>query len=133
MRNRVYRCNLVARRAVHSARQPHLQADGEVSSDAINALRSVAFDYAALLFTVEGNGALPGLLVHDSPRPSDLAQALYHRPFESTAGFEALGAPPPFQYIVTTTTEPPAHLRDSHVRLKLGGSIAADRLLRCDL
>jgi hypothetical protein len=112
--------------------QPHLQADGEVSSDEINALRTVAFDYAALLFTVEGNGALPGLLVHDSPRPSDLAQALYHRLFEVTAGFEALGTPPPFQYIVTTTTEPPAHLWNSHVRLKLDGSIAAERLLRCD-
>ena len=86
MSNCVYPSNLVAR--------PPLGPSASGDSDT---------------FTVEG--AVSGLLVRDSPRPSDVARAL-HRQFDALTGFEPIGAPLQFEHIVTTIAERPAHRRE---------------------
>jgi hypothetical protein len=83
---------------------------------------------------MEGRTHLPALLIHDSPREADLGISHYHRLFRFIRQLEALADPPPFQYIVTTTTEPPDDLAsDPFVIAELRGLDPENRLLRTDL
>jgi hypothetical protein len=89
---------------------------------------------AALAMTIEGRTRLPGFLVHDSPREADLGESIYNRVFEFARKLEGYGPGPLFQYIITTTTEPPEELRGSQwTRLILRGAPAEERLLKVDL
>ncbi|WP_137893526.1 hypothetical protein [Ramlibacter sp. 2FC] len=65
----------------------------------------------------------PGFVVHDCPREADMSERLYRELLltaaEAAAGLSGNGATP-FQYIVTTTSAPPAALQSSeHIILEL--------------
>jgi len=111
-----------------------LQADVEVGGMAMESLKAIAFDLAALLMSIEGHSMLPAFLVHDSPREADLGEAIYHRLFRFVRSLEPLGNDPPFQYIITTTSRPPDELRVSPFLVaEFQGSNVNERLLRRDL
>ena len=97
----------------------------------MESLKAIAFDVAALLMTLEGRTHLPALLIHDSPREADLGISHYHRLFRLMAELEQLSDEPPFQYIITTTTNPPEDMESSDfVIAKLRGAEISERLLR---
>jgi predicted nucleic acid-binding Zn-ribbon protein len=107
---------------------------GERSTAAINSLKVVAFDLAVLILSIEGRTHFPSFFIHDSPREADLGISIYSRLFEFARRLEGFGPAPLFQYIVTTTTEPPEGFRSSEwIRLKLRGGPASERLLTVDL
>ncbi|NKB59543.1 MAG: hypothetical protein GKS00_24755 [Alphaproteobacteria bacterium] len=111
--------------------QDRILANVQIGGLAMTSLKAVLFDLTALLMSIEGRSALPAFLVHDSPREADLGLSLYHRLFRLLREFEALGDEPPFQYIVTTTTEPPDEIRASDYLVEtLDGSTVQGRLLR---
>jgi hypothetical protein len=111
-----------------------LQADVEVGGMAMESLKAVAFDLAAMLMSIEGHSMLPAFLLHDSPREADLGEAIYHRLFRLVRSFERLGDDPPFQYIITTTSRPPNDFCQlPYLVAELQGSNARERLLRTDL
>ena len=111
-----------------------LQADVEVGGMAMESLKAIAFDLAAMLMSIEGHSMLPAFLVHDSPREADLGEAIYHRLFRLVRSLEPLGDDPPFQYIITTTSRPPDELNAMPFLVaELQGSQAEERLLRRNL
>jgi predicted nucleic acid-binding Zn-ribbon protein len=111
-----------------------LQARVQVGGQAMESLKTLVFDIAAMLMSIEGRAGVPAFLIHDSPREADLGESIYHRLFRFAASLESLSEQPPFQYIVTTTSDPPPEIRSSDCLVqKLSGSLVNDRLLRCDL
>jgi hypothetical protein len=106
----------------------------EVGGMAMESLKAIAFDLAALLMSIEGRGVLPAFLIHDSPREADLGEAIYHRLFRLVKELESLSKEPPFQYLITTTTRPPEELcRQPYLVAQLHGSEVSQRFLRRDL
>lgn len=104
---------------------------GERSTAAIESLKVVAFDIAALILAVEGIASLPTFLLHDSPREADLGQSIYDRLFHFMRMLEDKAH---FQYIVTTTTEPPDELsQEPWLRTILRGGPPKDRLMGSNL
>jgi hypothetical protein len=111
-----------------------VELGGDRSTAAIDSWKIVAFDLAVLSMTIEGRTTLPAFLLHDSPREADLGMSLYARLFGFVRHLESFGPSPLFQYIITTTTEPPMEFQsDPWLRLKLRGAPAQDRLLGIDL
>lgn len=111
-----------------------LSGRGEVSTAALESLKIVAFDLAALHMATEEKVVLPAFLVHDSPREADLDAVLYERLFEFVESWEVEGKPCCFQYIITTTTAPPPHLQTKeYVRLEMSSTPASTRLFKVDL
>ncbi|OZA92179.1 MAG: hypothetical protein B7X76_00695 [Azorhizobium sp. 39-67-5] len=107
---------------------------GEVSTAALDSLKIVAFDLAALHMAIEEKADLPPFLIHDSPREADLDGQLYERLFSLLHQWEQSAETPCFQYIVTTTTAPPRDLQtDRYVRLQMSSTPAAMRLFGMDL
>lgn len=107
---------------------------GEVSTAALDSLKIVAFDLAALHMAVEEKADLPAFLLHDSPREADLDGQLYARLFSLVHQWEGKAETPCFQYIVTTTTAPPPELQDErHVRLQMSSTPAERRLFGMDI
>lgn len=107
---------------------------GEVSTAALDSLKIVAFDLAALHMAVEEKADLPAFLIHDSPREADLDGQLYARLFRLVHQWEQEGRTPCFQYIVTTTTAPPSELQDErYTRLKMSSTPAEQRLFKMDI
>jgi predicted nucleic acid-binding Zn-ribbon protein len=107
---------------------------GDRSTAAIESLKIIAFDLAAMALSVEGHALTPEFLVHDSPREADMGGPLYKRLFELAQRLEAFGEQPRFQYIITTTSRPPDELaRQPWLRLELKGFPSDERLLRRDL
>lgn len=105
---------------------------GEVSTAALDSLKIVAFDLAALHMAIEEQADLPAFLVHDSPREADLDGQLYAGLFKLVHQWEEAGTPC-FQYIVTTTTAPPPELQDErYVRLQMSSTPAEMRLFAMD-
>ncbi len=86
---------------------------GELTSAAIETLKILAFDLAALISSVEGRGLHPRFLLHDGPREADMAADLYQKIFLLVRELEAAFGKrsPNFQYIVTTTEPPPRELQ----------------------
>jgi hypothetical protein len=122
---------------VESARRSldlHVVRHGRRESAAITTVKLLAFDLAAVVTSIVGQGEMPRFLLHDGPREADLAPDIYERLFLYAAELEqSFGSEPPFQYIVTTTTEPPAALTsEPWVRLRLAGIQAKDRLYGMD-
>jgi len=104
------------------------------STAAIDSLKVVAFDLAVLAMSIEGQTRTPSFLLHDSPREADLGLSIYHQLFEFARTLENFGPGPLFQYILTTTTEPPNDFVNSEwMRLKIRGAPASERLLLTDL
>lgn len=108
---------------------------GEVSTAALDSLKIVAFDLAALHMAIEERADLPAFLIHDSPREADLDGQLYAGLFKLVHDWEEAAAEVPcFQYIVTTTTAPPTELQgDRHVRLRMSSTPAQQRLFAMDI
>jgi uncharacterized protein YydD (DUF2326 family) len=110
---------------------------GERDSTAIATVKLLAFDLAALVASIEGDGTFPRILIHDGPREADMAPDVYERLFLLAHEIEkCFKGEPAFQYIVTTTTTPPEKFieRDAPwLRLQLSGLPAKERLLRQDL
>lgn len=111
-----------------------IELGGERSTSAIESLKVVAFDLAVMCVSMEGETHLPAFLIHDSPREADLGLSAYHRLFDLVRGLEDVSERPLFQYIITTTTRPPAALaRMPWLGVTLQGTLVEERLLRCDL
>lgn len=107
---------------------------GEVSTAALDSLKIVAFDLAALHMAVEEKADLPAFLVHDSPREADLDGQIYAGLFKLVHHWEEAAGSPCFQYIVTTTTAPPPELQnDRYVRLQMSSTPAEQRLFAMDI
>jgi hypothetical protein len=95
----------------------------------------LAFDASCMAASMVGFGSHPRLLIHDSPREGDMEEPLFHRLFEMAVHLESLflDREPSFQYIVTTTSPPPATLASEdgpYVRLTLDARIPQGRLLK---
>ncbi len=113
---------------------PVIKLHGDLTTAAIESLKVVAFDLAALMLTMEGKTELPGLWLHDSPREADLGLAIYHRLFEFALWLERRNETPQFQYIVTTTTAPPRVLcAEPWLVLELRSAPTPSRLFQRDL
>jgi uncharacterized protein YoxC len=111
-----------------------VELDGVRTTTAIESLKVIGFDLSVLAMTIEGQTRLPGFFVHDSPREADLGLSVYHPIFDFVRRLEGFGPAPLFQYIITTTTEPPKHLlTEPWLRLTIHGSPANERLLGADL
>ena len=111
-----------------------VELGGDRSTAAIDSLKVVAFDLATLAMTIEGRTRLSGFLMHDSPREADLGRSIYHRLFGFARRLESFGPAPLFQYIVTTTTEPPEEFKSAPwLCLTISGAPAQERLLGVDL
>jgi predicted transcriptional regulator of viral defense system len=83
-----------------------------------------------------GNGHHPRFLIHDSPREADMADNIYAGLFEAAIALEqACESEPSFQYIVTTTAEPPLEINKAPWRLDpvLNALEAESRILGVDL
>lgn len=107
---------------------------GEVSTAALDSLKIVAFDLAALHLAVEEKADLPAFLIHDSPREADLDGQLYAGLFKLVHHWEETAGVPCFQYIITTTTAPPKELQGEHfVRLPMSSTPAEMRLFTMDI
>jgi hypothetical protein len=92
-----------------------IRRNAAVGGEAVESLTVVLADLCALLASMEGRSNHPGFLLHDSPREADLGAGLYAQVLRLMyQAHQAFGANErsPFQYIVTTTTPPPAELRD---------------------
>lgn len=118
--------------------EPVALAQGDRESAALDTIKVLAFDLAALSLGFEGHGHFPGFLVHDGPREADMDQVIYDRVFlyaqQMEEAFLQIGSIG-FQYIVTTTTPPPERLRRAPWLLDpvLDASIEEGRLLRMNL
>lgn len=110
-----------------------IQWRGRRRSVALNSLRLVLFDLAALLCAVEGSSSAPAFLLHDSPREGDLDPWTYARLFETALALGPDEETAPFQYIVTTTTEPPEGEVRERVRVELSARSDETRFFKVDL
>lgn len=113
--------------------QPTIEWRGARRSVALDSLKIVLFDLAAMLCAIDGHSHAPAFLLHDSPREGDLDQWTYQRIFQAMLELGPDEDAAPFQYIVTTTTDPPVGSVRERVRLELSTSDDATRLLGADL
>ena len=118
----------------HNSIDLSVDMGGDRTTAAIESLKALAFDLAALCLSIEGATHVPAFFLHDSPREADLGLSIYHKLFRLVREIEEQTDLPLFQYIVTTTTRPPLDLaREPWLRLTLRGAPGNERLLRCDL
>ena len=110
-----------------------IQWRGRRRSVALNSLRIVLFDLAAMLCAAEGTSSAPAILLHDSPREGDLDSWTYARLFQTAFALGRNEETAPFQYIVTTTTEPPEGDIRSRVRALLSAASNETRFFLVDL
>lgn len=104
-----------------------------LSTAAVESFKIVAFDLAAMILSVNGKAKMPSLLIHDSPREADLDADIYSNLFDFVLGLEDKASPPPFQYIITTTTAPSQRARNHDaMRLELSSTPAEARLFTMD-
>lgn len=92
----------------------------------------IGFDLAAIKAAISRRTSLPAFLIHDSPKASDMEPALYDRIYDVVLNLEESNGNqlPLFQYIVTSTTVPPAPASESpYVCLTLDARIPEGRLL----
>jgi DNA repair exonuclease SbcCD ATPase subunit len=110
---------------------------GSRTSAATETIKILAFDIACMLLSVEGHGGHPRFLVHDSPREADMSRDIYHRFFlymKELEGRYTGGLSPSFQYIITTTEQPPEGLSSAPwLVAALDASTPKGRLLGVDL
>ncbi len=93
--------------------RPTLVHDIDLTSAALETLKIICFDIAALVSGVEGRGGHPRFLIHDGPREADMDAELYQRLFLLIAELEEAfeNRPLSFQYLVTTTEPPPERMQ----------------------
>ncbi|MDB6174958.1 MAG: hypothetical protein JWL59_4269 [Chthoniobacteraceae bacterium] len=95
--------------------RPTLVHGIDLTSAALETLKIICFDLAALISGMEGSSLHPRFLIHDGPREADMDVELYQRLFLLVAKLEESfqGNPPNFQYVVTTTEPPPASMQSA--------------------
>lgn len=102
-----------------------LRADG----DAYTVLEILLGDLACAADGANSGGAHPGLLIFDCPREREMSPQIYDRFLKLVD--EVCKTAPGLQVILTTTTPPPAPLRDEPTRiLKLSHASDDDLLLK---
>lgn len=138
-------CQHVLGRVIHGSvltRKRLLQLDlsdrGPLTSAAIETIKVLALDLAAVWYAAEGKGFHPGFLIHDGPREADMDAWIYRRFFTFVTNLEAAYATshePAFQYIITTTEPPPEDMQKGRWLLEptLSAQKADERLLKTDL
>ena len=109
----------------------------DLGGAAVESVKTIAFDLAAVLHAIEGNCAHPRFLIHDGPREADMARVIYERFFLYARRIEDCqpAEEATFQYILTTTTHPPSDMQEGSKWLlgeKLSGKTKAGRLLMED-
>jgi hypothetical protein len=114
-----------------------VEYNGPLTSAAIETVKIIAFDIAAMLCSVEGAGFHPRFLIHDGPREADMSAEIYQKFFlfvrEMERAFEG-SRMPNFQYIITTTEPPPEHLCTKPWLIDtLDASDASKRLFKANL
>lgn len=110
--------------------QPFICDDSAISGAAVESLSFILGDVASMLAPVHNIGEHPGFLMHDSPREADLSLGPYHSLLSELAAIsEEMGGAyeAPFQYIITTTTEPPPTL-EKWVRFELAAAPETEML-----
>ena len=93
---------------------PHVTRKGELSGAALDTIKTLGFDLAAVVSSIEGRGEHPRFLIHDGPREGDMARVIYGRFFLYAVELEAAfpsADEASFQYLITTTTPPPKNMR----------------------
>jgi hypothetical protein len=116
---------------------PEITFGGKRESAALKVSKWIAFDLASMAFGYTHRDCHhPRILIHDSPRESDLAKGIYSAIFTTVQ--ELAGkttGDPPFQYIITTTEAPPEHLNKRPWRVDpiLDSSTDEGRLLGINL
>ena len=104
---------------------------------ALETIKMIAFDLAAIMHSSEGKSDFPRFLLHDGPREADMAEVVYEQFFYHVLRLERQfkTREPNFQYILTTTTPPPENMREGSDWLlgeKLSGKSKEGRLLKED-
>lgn len=91
-----------------------LSYNGDLDSAALETIKVLAFDLAALVSGLQGQSNFPRFLIHDGPREADMDPWLYRRLFYAVKEIEDACLPnlPGFQYIITTTEPPPEDLQN---------------------
>ncbi|MDE2106946.1 MAG: hypothetical protein KGL39_57560 [Patescibacteria group bacterium] len=117
--------------------EPTLNYHGRLDSAALETVRLLAFDLAAMTSSIVGSGSHPRFLLHDSPREADLSQGIYQCFFFIAQRLidEAGGsAKASFQYILTTTEPPPKSMQNADWLIcdPLDASQPGSRLLGID-
>ncbi len=94
---------------------PRFEQNIDLTSAALETLKILCFDVAALVHSVEGRGHHPRFLLHDGPREADMDVELYQRLFLLAQELESAfgSSTPSFQYIITTTEPPPPIINQS--------------------
>lgn len=117
----------IVRRAINDAFKGVVAIEKEEIAFRINRERSLAgeayetlavllADLAILMESPSEAVCHPGLLIHDSPREADLNVRLYERMLDTAFSLMTEGQDhTPYQYIVTTTTQPSESLRAANV------------------
>jgi hypothetical protein len=106
---------------------------GELSSAAIDTLKTIAFDIAALRSGILGTSHHPGFILFDSPREADMHPTPYQCIFHHLKSLECPGSNAQFQVIITTTEPPPSIFHHSEeLILKLDASKKEGRVYRTD-
>jgi hypothetical protein len=118
--------------------QMHVKrSNRDLGGAAVESVKTIAFDLAAVLHSIEGNCAHPRFLIQDGPREADMARVIYERFFLYARRIEN-SLPPDeatFQYIITNTTHPPSDMQEDSKWLlgeKLSGKTKIGRLLMED-
>lgn len=121
-------------------RQLDLAVDdrGPLTSAAIETVKVLALDLAALWHSIEGHGHYPSFLIHDGPREADMDAWMYRRLFTFVHKLEEAYVPerqPAFQYIITTTEPPPKEFQQEPwlIHPILSARKPEERLLGIDL
>lgn len=114
-----------------------VEYNGPLTSAAIETVKIIAFDIAAMLCSVEGAGFHPRFLIHDGPREADMSAEIYQKFFLFVREMEMAfkdGQMPNFQYIITTTEPPPEQLCAKPWLIEtLDASDASKRLFKANL
>lgn len=109
-----------------------------MTGEAVETLSVLLADVACLIFTtVSEESHFPGFLLHDSPREADLGGRIYRSFIRIIASLqESFGGADncPFQYVLTTTTDPPKELQtEETVKMRLDAAVTNGLLLRRNL
>jgi hypothetical protein len=109
-----------------------------MSGEAVETLAVLLADISGLIYNAKNEKSkLPGFLLHDSPREADLGKRIYWSYLRFAASLQASFTSLdqcPFQYILTTTTEPPKELQtDGWIKLQLNASKTAELLFKRSL
>jgi len=113
------------------------ERNGNLGGTALATIKTIAFDLAAIIQSIEGKGLHPRFLIHDGPREGDMARIVYARLFLLARHIEGAfqGRSPTFQYILTTTTPPPSDMQEGSEWLlcdPMKGNDKSRKLLRTD-